>query len=95
MQVLLSSDELEREPIVAVVDENTCVGCFCCEAVCAYGAVEKKEIRDRDGNLIKTLAYVNPGVCQGCGTCVATCRSNSVDLAGYTDKQVFNEIRAL
>jgi len=95
VQVLLSSEELEREPVVARVDENTCVGCFCCESVCAYGAVERKEIRDRSGNLVKTLAYVNPGVCQGCGTCVATCRSNSIDLAGYTDKQVFNEIRAL
>jgi heterodisulfide reductase subunit A len=95
VQVLLSADELEREPTVAVVDENTCVGCFACEAVCPYGAVERKEIKDRSGRLLKTIAYVNPGVCQGCGTCVATCRSNSVDLAGFTDKQLYNEIRAL
>jgi len=92
---LFSADELEREPIVACVDEDHCVGCFLCESVCPYGAVERKEIRDREGNLRKTVAYVNEGVCQGCGLCVAACRSNSIDLAGFTDWQLYAEIQAL
>ena len=86
---LFSSDLYEREPIVASVDENTCVACFYCLDACPYGAIEKKEIRDRDGNLIKTVAYANEAVCQGCGVCVSVCRSNSADLAGFSDEQMY------
>ena len=92
---LFSADELEREPTIAVVDATICTGCFHCERVCPYGAVEHKEIRDRKGNLIKVVADVNPGVCQGCGTCAATCPSKSVELQGFTDDQVYAEINAL
>jgi heterodisulfide reductase subunit A len=92
---LLSQDQLEREPTVAVVDERTCAGCFHCERVCPYGAVSHREIRDRKGNLIKIVASVNEGVCQGCGTCQATCPSKSVELQGFTDDQIFAAIQAL
>jgi len=95
VMTLFAKDKLEREPIVARVKENGCVGCFACKKVCAYGAVEEKEIRDRQGNLIKTVAYVNPGVCAGCGTCQATCPSKSVELDGYTDEQIVAMIEAL
>jgi heterodisulfide reductase subunit A len=57
--------------------------------------VEEKEIRDRQGNLVKVVAYVNPGVCGGCGTCQATCPSKSVELDGYTDEQIIAMIEAL
>jgi heterodisulfide reductase subunit A len=95
VMTLFSKDQLEREPIVAKVREAGCVGCFYCKKVCPYGAVEEKEIRDRQGNLIKTVAYVNPGVCGGCGTCQATCPSKSVELDGYTDEQIVAMIEAL
>ena len=95
VMTLFSKDKLEREPIVARVRETGCVGCFYCKKVCAYGAVEEKEIRDRQGNLIKVVAYVNPGVCGGCGTCQATCPSKSVELDGYTDEQIVAMIEAL
>jgi heterodisulfide reductase subunit A len=95
VMTLFSKDKLEREPIVARVKESGCVGCFACKKVCAYGAVEEKEIRDRQGNLIKTVAFVNPGVCAGCGTCQATCPSKCVELDGYTDEQVIAMIEAL
>jgi heterodisulfide reductase subunit A len=80
---------------VAVVDEATCAGCFHCERVCAYGAVEHKEIRDKKGKLLKVVAQVNKGVCQGCGTCQATCPSKRVELQGFTDEQIFASINAL
>ncbi len=92
---LFANEQLEREPTVARVDEGTCTGCFHCQRVCAYNAVEQKEIRDRKGNLVKVVAYVNPGVCQGCGTCQATCPSKSVELQGFTDPQIYAEINAL
>ena len=95
VMTLFAKDKLEREPIVARVKESGCMGCFACRKVCAYGAVEEKEIRDRQGNLIKTVAYVNPGVCAGCGTCQATCPSKCVELDGYTDEQIVAMIEAL
>ena len=95
VQVLFSREILEREPIVAEVNEATCAGCFACQAVCPYSAVEVQEIRDRQGRLLKKVARINAGVCNGCGTCQATCPSKSVELAGYTDDQVFAQIAAL
>lgn len=95
VMTLFAKDKLEREPIVAKVKDAGCVGCFSCKKVCPYGAVEEKEIKDRQGNLIKVVAYVNPGVCGGCGTCQATCPSKSVELDGYTDEQIVAMIEAL
>jgi heterodisulfide reductase subunit A2 len=95
VMTLFAKDKLEREPIVAKVREASCVACFACKKVCAYGAIEEKEIRDRQGTLIKVVAYVNPGVCAGCGTCQATCPSKSVELDAYTDEQIVAMIEAL
>jgi heterodisulfide reductase subunit A len=95
---LFSSDLLTREPIVARVNRipgpshSTCVGCFMCQPVCPYQAIEREEIKDRAGNVIKSLARINEGLCQGCGTCVALCRSKSIDLLGYTDNQMHSEV---
>jgi heterodisulfide reductase subunit A len=93
--IMFSQEELLREPTVAHVNENTCAGCFYCKEVCPYGAISEKEIRDRQGNLVKKVAEVNRSVCTGCGTCVATCFSNSVDLSGFSDEQLYSEINAL
>jgi heterodisulfide reductase subunit A len=86
---------LEREPQVAGVDEGNCSGCFHCERACAYGGVERKEIKDRQGRVPRLVAFVNAGVCQGCGTCAASCPSKCVELQGFTDAQVFASIQAL
>ena len=98
---LFSSDELTREPIVATVNRmppplfTTCTGCFLCEEVCPYHAIEREEIKDRNGNLIKNAARVNAGLCQGCGTCVAMCRNKSIDLQGFSNQQMLSEVMAL
>lgn len=98
---LFSSNELTREPLVAVVNRtnpplfSTCVGCFLCQSVCPYQAIEKEEVVAKDGTIIKTMAKINEGLCQGCGTCVALCRSKSIDLHGYTNQQIYAEVVAL
>lgn len=98
---LFANTELQRDPIIAKVNRcapplfSTCIGCFTCAAACPYKAIEKEEIRDRKGNLIKTVAKVNSGLCQGCGTCVSLCRSKSIDLDGFTDEQVHAALTAL
>ncbi len=99
---LLSQENLVREPVVAVVNRcapplfSTCVGCFMCETICPYHAIEHEEIKDRrTGAVIKTIAKINPGLCQGCGTCVSFCRSKSIDLEGYTNEEMYAEVMAL
>lgn len=98
---LFSNNELVREPLIAVVNRmpppvfSTCVGCFMCQTACPYNAIEREEIKGRDGKVIKTVAKVNPGLCQGCGTCVAFCRSKSIDIQGYSNEQVFAEVMSL
>ncbi len=98
---LFSQDELTREPLIAVVNRqpapvySSCVGCFLCVTACPYQAIEKEEIKNRGGEVLKTLAKVNPGLCQGCGTCVAFCRTKSIDIQGYTHEQMYSEVLAL
>jgi len=98
---LFSQDELTREPLIAIVNRqpapvySSCVGCFLCVSACPYQAIEKEEIKNRAGEVIKSVARVNPGLCQGCGTCVAFCRTKSIDIQGYTHEQVYSEVMAL
>lgn len=98
---LFSKDEMTREPLIAFVNRSappifsTCVGCFMCQTACPYQAIEREEIKDRSGKIIKTVARVNPGLCQGCGTCVAFCRSKSIDIQGYSSEQMYAEVMAL
>jgi heterodisulfide reductase subunit A2 len=98
---LFSQDELTREPLIAVVNRmapplySSCVGCFLCVSACPYQAIEKEEIKNRAGEVMKTVAKVNPGLCQGCGTCVAFCRTKSIDIQGYTHEQMYSEVMAL
>jgi len=95
VQVMFSRDELIREPEVARVNEETCAACFTCVSACPYNAIERAEILDREGNLVKRTARVNPGLCLGCGTCVAVCPSKSVDLEGFTEQQIYSMVESL
>ncbi len=98
---LFSKAELAREPVVASVhrcappDFSRCTGCFLCETACPYRAIERETLKTRDGKTIRAIARVNPGLCQGCGTCVALCRVKAIDLDGFTNEQLYAEVRAL
>jgi heterodisulfide reductase subunit A len=92
---MLSQPVLTREPEIAKVDEQRCVACFACGRACPYNAIERTEIKDRNGNLVKWTARVNPGLCMGCGTCVAICPSKSIDLEGFTEQQIYAQIESL
>jgi heterodisulfide reductase subunit A2 len=93
--VMLGHETLAREPEIARVNETHCAACFTCVRACPYSAVEKAEIRDRKGNLIKHTARVNQGLCMGCGTCVALCPSKSIDLEGFTEQQIYAMLECL
>ncbi len=92
---ILSKDKLIREPTVARVNELNCIGCFQCEKVCPYSAIEHKEIRDHDGNLIREVALVNDSLCHGCGPCAAICPSKCIDVDGITEEQIYSQLAVL
>jgi heterodisulfide reductase subunit A len=93
--VTFAATELTREPEIAYINEQTCAACFACVNTCPYHAVEKAEIRARNGALIKHTARVNPGLCMGCGTCVAVCPSKSADIEGFSEEEIYAMVEAL
>lgn len=93
--VMFGKGELTREPEIALINETTCAACYACVRTCPYGAIDKAEIRDRKGALVKYTARVNPGLCMGCGTCVAVCPSKSADLEGFSEQQIYEMVKNL
>jgi heterodisulfide reductase subunit A len=92
---MLSREMLERDPSTAHVDEAACAGCFECLAVCPYGAIERKQLLDSQGEVVREVAAPNPAMCEGCGLCTVTCRGGYIDLEGYSDEQFFAQLGAL
>ncbi len=90
---VISKDQLETEGTIASVNNDLCVACGACEQVCAYKAIEVKDVAVRNGTVRR--AVVNEVLCKGCGTCSATCRCGAIDVSGFSDKQVITEIEYL
>ncbi len=90
---VISKESLETEGTIASVDANLCTACGVCEGVCAYGAVEVKDVPVRGGTVRR--AVVNDVLCKGCGTCAANCRCGAIDIGGFADRQIVSEIEYL
>ena len=86
---ILVKESIDMEPIVSVVDEDTCNGCGICERVCPYGAMQLVEIN----GVIKTQS--TPASCKGCGLCAASCPSKAVDMCHFSQHQIRAQICAL
>lgn len=83
---LFSQSSLQREPIVARVDDEICTGCGNCQSACAYSAIEINGLRKK--------AEVNTAICEGCGACSAACPSGAMQHTNFTKKQIFAMIDA-
>jgi len=99
---LMVKDKLEREPLIAKVDNSLCSGCQACIKACPFNAIEVKEIampagRQEDKQLKRKRIVVEviAGVCTGCGNCTAVCRMSAIDLQGFSNQQIMEEIKAL
>jgi len=87
---LINSGELELEPTVAKINQETCTWCGKCDEACAYtGAIIQLEL----GN--KQVAQINSGVCKGCGMCLPVCPVDAIDLIGLSNEEVESMIDAL
>ncbi len=97
---LFSKEAIKSEPMIAYINEDTCVGCGLCTQVCPFTAIELVEVVDkerssRQNQVMKTVARVNESICKGCGTCSAACRSLSARLRGFEGAGILAEIDAL
>ncbi|MDR3364036.1 MAG: CoB--CoM heterodisulfide reductase iron-sulfur subunit A family protein [Clostridiales Family XIII bacterium] len=96
---LLNKDEMETSPMIAKIEEDKCSGCGACGPICPYKAIALEKIPARDpgtGKKIERLvARVNAGLCQGCGACTVACRTGAIDLLGFRNNQILEEVDAL
>ncbi len=81
--VLLARDEVEKEPLTAIVDAEICTGCTLCAKVCPYSAIIAE---------VKEPAIVIEAACTGCGTCAAACPVDAITMPGFTDEQILAQI---
>lgn len=89
---LLSSGEIELEPLKAVVEKDLCSGCRVCESLCPFLAIEMKNESGDDAE--KVRAEVIEAVCQGCGLCSAACPTGAIRIQQYGNNQVLAQVNA-
>jgi len=85
---ILSKPKLEMEGAIANVNEDLCGGCRICESVCAYGAVEMKEVEG------KLRSRVNEALCKGCGVCGSSCPTGAISMLHFTNNAILAQVRA-
>ena len=85
---LLSRDTVIASGAVCEVDENKCISCGECIAVCTYGAIEFHDTSKG------RKAVVNPVLCKGDGLCNTKCATNAIQLKHFTDEELMSEIDA-
>ncbi|MBN1478247.1 FAD-dependent oxidoreductase, partial [Candidatus Sumerlaeota bacterium] len=84
---ILSHGTMETLSIVSEVDPDHCSGCRLCNALCPYQAITYLAE--------ERVSSINATMCKGCGTCVAACPSGAILGAGFTDEQLFAEMRGI
>jgi len=87
----LMRGEVEVEPLVAVVNEEVCVGCGTCEAVCPFDALSLEAGGRGSGGKMQ----VNEVVCKGCGSCGSACPSGAISMRHFKDEQIFAQLDAV
>jgi heterodisulfide reductase subunit A-like polyferredoxin len=91
---VLSQDSLMVGGVVAVVDEEKCVGCLTCVRVCPYDVPLINPARKGAGGILG-VAEIEAAACQGCGVCAGECPAKAIQLAHYRDEQIIAKARAV
>ncbi|MEM0366142.1 MAG: FAD-dependent oxidoreductase [Acidilobaceae archaeon] len=83
---LLSKGYIEKEPLVAVIDQTKCLKCGLCARVCTYGAIKGE---------VKKYFEVIPALCEGCGSCIAECPVGAITMPGYGEEEILAQIEEI
>jgi heterodisulfide reductase subunit A len=84
---LIDRKQVELEPTIAVVHEESCSGCKVCVGLCPYNAIGFDEPRN--------VSTITVALCKGCGVCVAACPSGAIAQQNFTDRQLLAEVEAV
>lgn len=79
---LLGDGTKEIPKFRAVVDREKCVTCLTCYRCCPHGAVYWDD-----------KAVISPIACQACGICASECPQEAIQITGYTDDELLDQIR--
>ncbi len=82
---VLARDSIMAGGNVARIDPQRCSGCLGCLHVCPFGAI--------GFDTKKNVAEINPALCKGCGACAAACPSEAPILMGFSNRQLYAQIR--
>ena len=82
---VLARDHILVGGTVCRIEPALCSGCLGCINVCPFGAITF--------NAEKNIAEVNPALCKGCGACAAACPSEAPVLMGFSNKQLYSQIK--
>jgi heterodisulfide reductase subunit A-like polyferredoxin/coenzyme F420-reducing hydrogenase delta subunit len=69
---------------IAVVNGDKCVICLTCYRCCPHGAIywgDKK-------------ATVSPVACQGCGICASECPMDAIQVGGFNDEEITEQVKS-
>ncbi len=83
---ILARENIMVGGIVARIEPELCSGCLGCINVCAYAAITF--------NAEKKVAEVNEALCKGCGACAAACPSEAAVLSGFSNKQMYAQVKS-
>ncbi len=85
----LSQGSVVVEPIISfLANEDACIACGLCVALCPYGALEIQKTAKGE------KVHVIDVACKGCGCCAAACPQNALDINHFRDRQIFAAIEA-
>jgi len=86
---VLAKPFVEVPPVVSMVDQDLCIGCGLCEAVCPFGAIRLHKVIGK-GFRAETIS----ASCKGCGVCSASCPQKAIDMKHFRGRQIVAAIRA-
>ncbi len=82
LKQLLGDGTKEVPKFRAVVDREKCVTCLTCYRCCPHGAIYWDD-----------KAVISPVACQACGICASECPQEAIQITGYTDDELIDQIR--
>lgn len=91
----LARPDVSLSGIKAEVHPETCDGCALCIDACPYHAITLIELPSTNNNQEPALSIaINTTACTGCGICQGTCPKRGVSVAGFTFKQINDQVTA-
>ncbi|MBI4669454.1 MAG: FAD-dependent oxidoreductase [Elusimicrobia bacterium] len=87
---LLAKDAIEKEPLIAKINQEKCTLCWACAKVCPFGAIETTGKPGKGKGAIRVIE----AACMGCGNCAAQCNFGAIEMPYFTREGIMAQIDA-